>query len=84
MGPLAGPISFFSPSVVEDENPVRPTQQRSCQSVRQRRRRNSILPSPKVWKLYRIGEATKTERGRYILVWTLEERVACGAADVAT
>ena len=26
-----GPIFDFSPSVVEDEDPVRPTQQRSCQ-----------------------------------------------------
>jgi hypothetical protein len=39
-------LFVFSPSVVEDENPVRPTRQRSCQLARQRRRRNSIPPSP--------------------------------------
>jgi hypothetical protein len=38
--PLRG-LLFFSPSVVEDENPVRPTQQRSCQLAGQRRRRKS-------------------------------------------
>ena len=43
--PLWG-LLFFSPSVVEDESPVRPTRQRSCQFARQRRRRNSIPPSP--------------------------------------
>jgi hypothetical protein len=32
MGPLR-PHFYFSPSVVADEDPVRPTQQRSCQLV---------------------------------------------------
>ena len=46
MGPC-GPFLIYKQGV-EDEDPVRPTPQRSCQLARQRRRRKSIPPSPPV------------------------------------
>jgi len=60
MCPLAGPFVFCSPSVVADEDPVRPTQQRSCQlagSSRSERVNPTLSASQK--RVKKVGEEVR-------------------------